>query len=444
MLYIHLISHKKYYCDPVFNFRLCTHFEIESGGFFKYKDFETHPKGDETYTPQAISKSLCINFDDEVPDHCASDLSNPCNKLPLRLDRRITRTGKVSVLVGDGWRDPWPKHGLPEHASGIQNISVELLQVKPLTRNMLEVVKASLNPEIKKVISVHKYSVNKREIVVDHNITFILPKSPVLYCAMLEVHDVAGNVRYSRRFVLFDNISTIEITHKYQLKITSASSTTGLKWQTNHNSVCVNWKHRYYNSHYINNNLLAPIKSDINYGITGIYDQEIGKLSVNGTKSINGLTGFIYSYSLNNGPYTSEKYMSDFEKESICFNFFLSDGDTYTFRITAEDVMENRLAENVTVHIDRTVPDISNMWLVRNKNKKLFVHHSVDLSHMVLQFEAMDPHSGIFSMEWFLGTQVNTSDVGKGALPAVNVSTSVRFNCSNLCDHIFVLFNLLI
>ena len=317
--------------------------------------------------------------------------------------------------MGDGWIDPLPNGGLPKHASGIKKVVVEVHEVKP-KGTILEVQKGSLNPPIKEEIFDS----------MAHNVSFILPKAPTLYCIMLESHDNAGNVKYGRRFVLFDNVSKININDKKPLRVSSASNHNGYKWQTFHGLLCVSWKQRYYNTFYIDNNLLAPISADSE--ITGVYDQQTGKLPVNGTKSIHGLTGFIYSYSLNDSPYTSEKYTSDFEKESICFNFSLSDGDTYTFRITAEDVMENRLAENVTVHIDRTVPDISNMWLVRNKNKELYVHHSVDLSHMVLQFEAMDPHSGIFSMEWFLGTQVNASDVGKGAPPVVKVSTSVRFD----------------
>ena len=334
----------------------------------------------------------------------------------IGLKRRITKTANLSLILGDGWIDPWPEGGSSRHASGIKRFIFEVHEVKTKGR-VLEVDKKSLDPPI------------KQEIVtsVASDVSFLLPKAPKLYCTMLEVHDVAGNVRFARRFVLFDNESKIEINKRFPLVVSSASKAAGFKWQIVHGLVCVNWHSRYYNSYYVHNNLLAPINPDVANGITGVYDQHTGKLPVDGTRSIHGLTGFLYSYSLNNGPYTPEEYVSHFENESICFNFSLSDGDTYTFTITAEDVMENRVSDNVTVHIDRTVPDIINMWLVRNKHNELYVHHSVDLSHMVLQFEAMDPHSGIYSLEWFLGTQVNASDVGHGAEPIIKLSDNVSY-----------------
>ena len=360
---------------------------------------------------------MCLNYDNAIPIHCLANHSAPCNKLLIGLSSRITKTATLSLILGDGWEDPWPKDGLPKHASGIKKFILEVHDV--ITKGtVLEVDKKSLNPPIKEEIL----------ITMAHNISFILPKAPALYCTMLEIHDIAGNVRFARRFVLFDNTSTIEINERDPLRVTSATRITGYKWQVVYGLICLSWKGRYYNSYYIHNNLLASIKPDTDNGITGVYDQQTGKLPVNGTRSIHGLTGFIFSYSLNNGSYTPETYVSHFGKESICFNFSLSDGDTYTFRITAEDVMENRLAENVTVHIDSTVPDISNMWLVRNKTKELYVHHSVDMSHMVLQFEAMDPHSGIYSVQWFLGTQVNASDIGMGALPVVKLPQNVSLN----------------
>ncbi|XP_041349360.1 LOW QUALITY PROTEIN: uncharacterized protein LOC121368688 [Gigantopelta aegis] len=395
--------------------RLCTQFEISSGGFFKYFDFGKTPNGTEIFTRQTKNKTLCLNYDNVKPKHCLSNQTSPCNKLLIGLNSRITKTKNLSILLGDGWVDAWPKGGSPKHASGILKFILEVHEVKTKGK-VLEVDKGSLYPPLKDEILVS----------MDHSISFVLPKAPALYCTMLEIHDVAGNVRFARRFVLFDNESKIEIKNRNPLRVSTASKITGYKWQVFHGLICLNWNDRYYNSYYINNNLLAPINPDVANEITGVYDQQTGKLPVNGTKSIHGLTGFIYSYSLNNGSFTPEKYVYDFEKESVCFNFSLSDGDTYVFKITAEDVMENRLCENVTVHIDRTVPYINNMWLVRGANKELYVHHSTDLSHMVLELEATDPHSGILSMEWFLGTQYNTSDLGHEALSIIKLPVNIQ------------------
>ena len=389
---------------------------ISSGGYFKYQNFDRHYKGRETFTLQTRKKKLCMKFDNAKPVHCSSDPKYPCNKALLVLERRITKTANLTVILGDGWIDPLPEGGSKQHASGIKEIILEVHEV--ITKGMeLEVDKKSLVPSLKK--NILPYTPNA------YKMQFILPAAPKLYCTMLEVHDKAGNVRFVRRFVLFDNSSNIEINEKHSLRATSATRITGYRWQVVDGLICLSWKGRYYNSYYIDNNPLATIKPDTDNGITGVYDQQTGKLPVNGTRSIHGLTGFIYSYSLNNGSYTPDTYMSDFEKESMCFSLSLSDGDTYTFKITAEDIVENRVSESTTVHIDSTVPEINNLWLVRNTSNELYVHHSGDLSQMVLQFEAMDPHSGIYSVEWFLGTRLDSSDVGHGAEPIIKLPVNV-------------------
>ena len=107
----------------------------------------------------------------------------------IGLKRRITKTANLSLILGDGWIDPWPEGGSSRHASGIKRFIFEVHEVKTKGR-VLEVDKKSLDPPI------------KQEIVtsVASDVSFLLPKAPKLYCTMLEVHDVAGNVRFARRF----------------------------------------------------------------------------------------------------------------------------------------------------------------------------------------------------------------------------------------------------
>ena len=143
------------------------------------------------------------------------------------------------------------------------------------------------------------------------------------------------------------------------------------------------------------------------------------------------MTNFQYSYSLLRAHETSYIDVSfinvpDFLNENVTvLNHTLADGDTWIINITAIDIMENMLTDNVVIYVDKSQPIIQNMYLVRDNYKYLYVHNSTDLSEMDFYFEAFDPHSGIRQIKWRLGTKYGGNDIGQGFLTVPRLQLNV-------------------
>jgi hypothetical protein len=78
--------------------------------------------------------------------------------------------------------------------------------------------------------------------------------------------------------------------------------------------------------------------------------------------------------------------------ESVCLTAHIDDGDIFTFEIQAKDIMNHTLNDSVSVNIDTSVPEITDIWLVRDGQEKIYVHHSSDLSLMTIKFKSFDIH----------------------------------------------------
>ncbi|KAL3857352.1 hypothetical protein ACJMK2_012028 [Sinanodonta woodiana] len=377
--------------------RLCLEFTSFGGGFLITKDFRNYPSAKQIYKRTRSAREVCFRYDDAPPIHCSNNYS--CRDEPLSVSRRITTEPSVDIYFS-GWKDLSPTVSQPDQASGIEKYVVLLLGVQELDNQTL----------------VMKDKLNETTMPADATrCNFNLPLEPALYALLLEVHDVAGNVKGARRFVLFDKSSSVQINNGHRLRVTSASDKTNYTWQVNHGSICIEWKGRYYNSYHQTNNLLKTIKYDAS--VSPEYDQLNGPLSINGTPNVDGIIEFQYHWELNSTvQLLTNKKVKHVEDQSFCESLTLSDGETYTFVIKPIDINNRSITENITVHIDSSRPDIDNMWLAKDGYKQLYVHHSSDLSKMVLEFEAMDIHSGLSSIEWKLGTHSGSDDIGSGSI----------------------------
>ena len=367
---------------------MCIEFEALGGGFLKTYDFDSNTRRDPVpYRKTKATETICYTFDNAKPSHCIADKTCPYNITePLIVASRITRFPEIDLSF-DGWKDPIPNGANSSRASGIDMYEISVYGV---SNGTVSTNKANLAFS-KKINSSTK------------NIRFTLSSGePNLYCVNLAVKDIADNVQYARRFFLFDNVSRISVNAENSFTVTTASSALNFRWQTHHNNICIEWKDHFYNKWYLANSFLDKIKS--NSEINGTYEQIDGILPVTGTKNIYGIIAFYFSSSLNNGQTTSEKLVPYFPKQSYCESFPLRDGQTHTLYIKAVDIMNNSYIENRTVHIDRTVPHINNIGLMKNGTKRLFVHNDIDLSKMKLSFDALDPHSGLRNIEWIFGT----------------------------------------
>ncbi|XP_060084327.1 uncharacterized protein LOC132563603 [Ylistrum balloti] len=278
-------------------------------------------------------------------------------------------------------------------------------------------------------------SVVTRTIDSDQPIGFEIPSdlpNPALYAVLLEVKDIANNVKQARRFVMFDNTSKILVRDDKPLYSTTATDITNNKWQTNHGDLCYSWADRYYNDKSYHLNLLQPIKPDYHGHITGIYEQISGILPVSGTANVHGITHFYFSLS-SETEIISKENVPDFASQKICLSPTMQDGEIYRFEIEAQDIMHHTYTEHVYTHIDSSGPEIFDVGLEKDGYKLLSVHNSSDLSKMILKFNALDIHSGLYSVDWSLGTSFEASDIGNGSLGVVrfthNESCVERPNC---------------
>ena len=357
------------------------------------------------YRKTSTTRTICYRYDNTKPEHCLH--KGTCTSEPLQLQTRVSTTPNIQV-TWQGWTDPIPPGGQAVHASSIESYQITVNEVS----GPKDSLQTSTTIEFTK-----KVSANVNQLIL--NITSDKPK---LYCVTLEVKDVADNVRQARRFFLFDNTSFITSRSDKPFYISSASVGTNYTWQTHHNNICLKWEDHFYNRFYFDNPLLSRIEPDPFGSISGIYEQTTGLLPVSGTPNVYGITQFKFSYALENTTYSTEIEVPNFKGQHICKSLPLKDGDTYRLKIKAVDIANHILSEERNVSIDRSVPHIENIELVKDGYKKLFVHDQVDLSKMRLQFEAYDPHSGIETVEWFFGISDYSGNIDSGAIGVKNIN----------------------
>ena len=182
---------------------------------------------------------------------------------------------------------------------------------------------------------------------------------------------------------------------------------------------------RFYNNGSRKNNLLRPVKMEDRIHGKYIYDQIDGPLSVNGTQNVNGVTGYKYTLEKNNINTTLYGNVSNFLSESICLATDLKDGDIFTFILQAIDIMNHTLNDNVSINIDTSVPEITDIWLVRDGQGQIYVHHSSDLSLMTIKFKSFDIHSGLREVKWAFGVYENKTVLIEKAVGITDINTVV-------------------
>ena len=362
------------------------------------------PPSPKTYQKTEHSKLVCYRYDASKPQHCL-EMRN-CSLAPLQLENRITRSPNILVIF-EGWFDPIPVGGTTKHTSSIQSYEIKVNEIS-VSNGIVKV------NTLKK--AVFSKTFNATETRVKLNIS---SDKPQLFCVTLEVKDVADNSRQARRFFLFDNSSSIKSRSDKPVYFSSASNVSNYIWQTHHNDICLKWKGHFYNEFYKKNKVLNRIETTPYGTISGIYEQTNGILPVNGTNNIDGIVQFMVSYSNNsnsNDSFSPEIEVTNVLSQSFCKQMTLKDGESYLFKIRAIDIVNNTFSEIRTVHIDRSVPQINNIWLVKDGYQRLYVHNQTDLSKMTLQFDAYDSHSAINTVEWFFGSSDFSDYIGSGSI----------------------------
>ncbi|XP_060562311.1 uncharacterized protein LOC132721941 [Ruditapes philippinarum] len=399
---------------------LCLQFRVDAGGYLKSKNRITHKISDAVpYRKVQNTRQLCYKYDISPAMHCQE--KGNCSYDPIQFKNRVTRSADIDIDF-KGWYDPLPPGGNSIQASSIESYQITVNEVTVSTNNI----------QVNYLSNVYTKKVNFKEKRIPLNLT---SEKPRLYCVTLEVKDVADNVKQARRFILYDNSSFIETRDDKPFYFTSASIQTNYKWQTHHHDICLSWKDHFLNRFYFENPLLKPIAPAPHGLVTGIYEQNDGKLPVSGTPNVHGIIQTMVSWTLNDGSPSTEIKVPNFQTQTFCKDLKVKDGQTYTFFIRSIDIVSNTFIENRTVHIDRSVPHINNAWLVKDGNKVLLVDTMTDVSKLYLQFEALDPHSGVRQIEWAFGnttTELTSGSLSVGSLREVSRNITMIANLNNL------------
>ena len=255
--------------------------------------------------------------------------------------------------------------------------------------------------------------------VNESHITLAIDVSaPQLFCVIFEAKDRAGNIGKARRFFLYDDTSYILSNSENEFYFSSGKEDTDFKWQTHFNDTCLVWTDHFYNPSYSKLNLLCEIEREPDE-FSGIYEQTDGLLPVSGTPNVRGIVNFTISLAQNNSKFSPEVVVSDFQSQQYCLTLNPEDGDTYTVNVRAIDIIGNSYAENRTIHIDSSVPEIEDIGLLKDGQNVLSVRDEQDLSTMKLEFEAYDMHSGINVVEWEFCESENGSIIDSGSIGVV-------------------------
>jgi len=354
-------------------------------------------------------RDLCYIYDSVKPRHCKEIKS--CSYDPLILSSSAT-TNRTIIVDFPGWEDPTPVGGANFLASGIESYHITLHHVKNSGNNLL------MNPA-----SISSSLNGTKSVVLQ------LPEQdPALYAIVLEVKDVANNVRQARSFFLYDNSSRILHRNDKRLYAYTTSNETLNEWQTHHENPCVSWKERYYNNNFAYFNSLTKILPELQGHITGIYEQISGVLPLTGTNNVNGITEFKYEVFKIMKPYTlmsvsSSQSLPNVQDQQICLPVTPEDGDNYFFFLNVRDVVGHAYNEYFNFHIDASPPTITNIEMVRDQHSQMD-SSTKELSY--LQFDAYDEHSGLLNVLWELHKKDPAVKLANGAVSVIRILENVN------------------
>lgn len=405
-----------------FYLRLQVNVLISNGGYITISQLDQSPQENVTHYYTGLTKSVTSRFifDRTKPIHCEVESTVTCQTSGNTLTSMLSVGNEVSDIpyvnvIWNGWMDPG--------GSGIRGYTLEVYEMEARGPTLTEA--ASPFVQEKFVSASHEY-----------NVTF---PQPGLYSFVLYVFDVAGNIRLTRCFVLFDNISSATVDarhHPINFPQSIPSVTSGRKWQTVANGhILTNWTGHFYNTLLQKKPLLSRIAA-FRKKIDSAYDQPASRLSLNGTVNSQGIVGCQYAVTYDLNP--NQPNMSDFRKillsssglqltESTTFKTRTDDGDHITIWLKATDIFGNYAIDNATVYIDSSAPSISNVWIERAGETGVTFLNTPNFHEMTVTFDVDDPHSGVVAASWRLGQTEGGRENGEDAITTRPPSRVIPF-----------------
>jgi len=332
--------------------------------------------------------------------------------------------------------------GWIDSPAGVETYSLDVYLLEETGGELKERILPKINSSIHQDTGVENYSTN-----------VLLPNDGP-YSFVLQVSDRAGNLRHARRLLLFDATSQLAINSNLPLRITSAIPQTGYIWQNSSVPiVTIAGRGHFYNTNLQTSNWLAPVADFASATIDPAYDHPLshGQYPRMGTTNALGVLSLLYEIVVDDEggmsndsttiPMNFSNAVSDITLESVDFNISAADGDSARIWFKATDFKFQEIYDSLVVHFDSSPPVLRDIWLEYNGVPELLLHGSSDLTSLVISFEAWDEHSGLWSLEWRIGTWYGGDDVGSGRAPLVNftnvcskhIHTVDYILCEGLC-----------
>ncbi len=203
-------------------------------------------------------------------------------------------------------------------------------------------------------------------------VAYTLP-SPGLYSVIARVQDTVNNTALARGLVLYDPDSSIETSRP--INVVGARRVGSNYWLSTlvtpaGNDVEITWEGRYHNAFYEENDVLGPVKPFLE----GIDDRS-GRRTFQAVHNLGGIVLFNYTFGTMDCPMTPCPQTGDPEwqtvtplTESLTLSMPRTNGDTFTFRLKAQDLSGDEVIDSINIHVDITAPvvDPNGVEMLRN------------------------------------------------------------------------------
>ena len=387
-----------------------------NGGFLDIANLDAFTTAQHYYDGLSVVQSSRYQLDLVSPSHCLFVPSVSCTQPLLDVGDELTASNMTTVSWG-GWDDS---------PAGVNTYSIDVY--------LLEETRGELRERISPKI----HSTTHQDTGVENYTQNVLLPGDGPYSFVLQVSDRAGNLQYARRLLLFDATSQLMINSNVPLTVTSAVSQTGYIWQNSSVAIItVTGRGHFYNSNLQTSNWLAAVADFTGATITPGYDHPLseGQYPRMGIPNALGVLSLSYEIFIDREggmsndslmvPMNFTREVTDITLGSVDFNISATDGESARIWFKATDFKAQEIYDSVVVHFDSSPPVLRDIWLEYNGKAGLLLHGSADLTAMIISFEAWDEHSGLWSLEWRIGTWYGGDDIGSGRATLLNYTEVV-------------------
>ncbi|KAI8485722.1 hypothetical protein Bbelb_365560, partial [Branchiostoma belcheri] len=361
------------------------------GGFMSVYNYDSRSQSNVYYNDgpsQTISAKF--GFDYTTPTNAGS-LSDM-----LDLGEFFTKQQRITARWS-GWSDT---------GSGVGQYRVDVYQLQRAGEELTE----TFPPVHELVVDASQSSV---QFDMDVN-------TPGVYSVVLAVEDASGgvetgNMQLCRRFFIYDSLSDItvdvdeDIGGLGSIYASTALAETDYQWQTNlADPITVHYQDHFIQHTHHNGRFLAHIRAFSGLNNSATYDDvSTGGRSRQSIDNEQGVVRFQVASGVDNqgGETLSPSGWTDVDDlhsgvQSVMVS--RDDGNTVKVWIKAIDIVGNEKTDVVTVHIDSSPPVITDLWLEKDGEPDLAVHHLQELWEMRVELQAYDVHSGLHTISWEL------------------------------------------